>query len=135
MEENENLIPENKRPFFLSILCVVVFVYSVVFVLIFTALAAFNNWFRYVLTDFMPELEIEKSKIIWFAVTGIIYYALSFTGAYLMWKMKRMGLFIYVAASAMISAVPYLFGLGGITNVMVFSILVIAFMFFFRKLV
>jgi hypothetical protein len=134
MEENESLIRENGRPFFLSILCVAVFVYSVVFVLIFSALAVFNNWFKFVLTDFLPELEIARSKIIWFAVTGIVFYSLSFAGAFLMWKLKRLGFYIYVAASAMISIVPYLFGLGGITNVIVFSILTISFLFFFRKL-
>lgn len=134
MEENDNLIRENPRPFFLSILCVAVFVYSVVFILIFSALAVFSNWFKIVLTDFLPELEIERSRIIWFAITGIAFYSLAFVGAYLMWKLKRTGFYIYVVASALISAVPYLFGLGGITNVIVFSLLTAAFMFFFKIL-
>jgi hypothetical protein len=134
MEENNNQIQESKRPFFLSILCVAVFVYSTVFILIFLAVASYNNWIGHVLTDFFPEAKVEKSTILWLAITGFILYSLSFTGAVFIWRMKRLGIIIYIAASIMIASIPFLFGLGSIINVIVFSALIIAFIFFYRKL-
>ena len=101
MEENENLIPENKRPFFISILCFSVFVYSAVFILIFLATAIFNNWIYYVLNDYLPENGVEKSVILWLSLTGIVLYCGSFFGAFLIWRMKRAGLYTFLAASAL----------------------------------
>jgi Na+/melibiose symporter-like transporter len=134
MEESDNLIPENKRPFLLSILCFSVFVYSAVFILIFLATAIFNNWIYYVLNDYLPENRVEKSAILWLSLTGIALYGSSFFGAFLIWRMKRVGLFIFLAASALIALLPFLFGFGSIINMIVFSILAVVFAFFYRKL-
>jgi hypothetical protein len=134
MQENDNLIPENNRPFFLSILCFSVFVYSAVFILIFLTTAIFNNWIYYVLNDYLPENGVEKSVILWLSLTGIVLYGGSFLGAFLIWRMKRVGLYIFLAASALIALLPFLFGFGSIINVIVFSILAVAFAFFYRKL-
>ena len=98
MEENDNLIPENKRPFFLSILCFSVFVYSAVFILIFLATALFNNWIYYVLNDYLPENGVEKSVILWLSLTGIVLYGGSFFGAFLIWRMKRAGVLYFFSS-------------------------------------
>jgi len=134
MEENDHLIPENKRPFFLSILCFSVFVYSAVFILIFLATAIFNNWIYYVLNDYLPENGVEKSVILWLSLTGIVLYGGSFFGAFLIWRMKRAGLYIFLATTALIALLPYLFGFGSMINMIVFSILFVSFAFFYRKL-
>jgi hypothetical protein len=134
MEENDHLFPENKRPFFLSILCFSVFVYSAVFILLFLAVASFSNWIRHVLIDFFPEAKVEKSTILWLAISGLILYSLSFMGAIFIWRMKRIGFIIYVVASITIASIPFLFGFGSIINAIVFSALIIAFAFFYRKL-
>ena len=134
MEENDNLIPENNRPFFLSILCFSVFVYSAVFILIFLATAIFNNWIYYVLNDYLPENGVEKSVILWLSLTGIALYGGSFLGAFLIWRMKRSGFYIFLSASALIALLPYLFDFGSIINMIVFSMLAVAFAFFYRKL-
>jgi hypothetical protein len=134
MEENDHTVKEIERPFLLSLLCVVVFVYSVVFMLIFLAVALFNNWIRYVLYDFFPGVKIERPAILWLAISGLILYIFSFTGAVFIWKMKRLGYYIYIFSSLAIACIPFLFGLGSIINVIVFSALITAFAFFLRKL-
>jgi hypothetical protein len=133
MEENNPGVPGNKRPFFLSILCTVVFVYSAVFILIFLSVAVFSNWVWYVLTDFFSEVKIEKSFIFWLSITGLALYILSFTGAFFIWKMKRLGFYIYAASSFAIAIIPFIFGLGSVINVIVFGALIFCMGFFFRK--
>jgi len=133
MEENDPGVTGNKRPFFLSILCTVVFVYSAVFILIFLSVVVFSNWVWYVLTDFFSEVKVEKSFIFWLSITGLTLYIFSFIGAFFIWKMKRLGFYIYTLSSLAIAAIPFIFGLGSVINVIVFSALIMSFGFFFRK--
>jgi hypothetical protein len=134
MDENENLAPEQNRPFLLSIFCVVVFVYSVVFILLFTAGAIFHNWIFYVLNDYLTNGGVKKTDILVVGIGGIILYTLSFSGALWIWKLKRIGFFIYLISSALISLFPYIYGVGNLINVFIFSVISIVFIFYYRKL-
>jgi hypothetical protein len=133
MDEIEKQVKDERRPFLLAILCFSVFVYSSVFVLIFSATAIFNNWIYFVLNDYLPDNGINKSIILWLSIAGILLYGGSFLGAFYIWKLKRIGFFLFVLASGLIALIPFLFGFGSTINVIVFSSLITAFLFFYRK--
>jgi hypothetical protein len=134
MDEIENQEAEKQRPFFLSILCFSVFVYSAVFMLIFLSFAIFNHWVFFIFKDFMPDTEIEKQTILLLSLAGIVLYGGSFLGALFIWKLNRTGLYIFFLSSLLIVLIPYGYGYGSMITGIVLSILVVAFAFFFRKL-
>jgi hypothetical protein len=134
MDENNNEVEKQHRPFFLSILCFIVFVYSIVFITLFTFSAIFNHWISFVWHDYLPYIQIERSAILIISFVGIILYTGSFLGVLFIWKLKRVGYYIFLFASLVTGAVPFFFGIGNLISLFIFSILIIAFSFFLRIL-
>jgi hypothetical protein len=134
--EEDNIITPVKRtrPFFFSILCVVVFVYSGFFIVFFITAMIFHNWITRVLNDYLPERDITASDILLITITGILLYSLTFFAAILLWKQKRTGLYIYIISSILISGIPFLFGISNIISVIVFAALIVSFIPFYRRL-
>ena len=133
MDEIEQQAPLEKRPLLLAMLCFSVFVYSAFFVLLFSAAAVFNNWIYFVWNDFLPENHIEKSAILKLSLVGIFLYAGSFLGAFFIWRLKRIGFYLFLVFSLLIVLFPYFLGFGSIINIFVFSAMTILFLFFYRK--
>lgn len=134
MDETEDQIQNAQRPFFLSILCFSVFVYSIVFILIFLFTIIFHNWVFNVLNDFLPGNGIDRQIIFYLSITGAILYIGSFIGALFIWNLKKSGYFIYTLSTIFTISLPYLFGYGSIINLITLSILVLGFSFYFKLL-
>ncbi len=134
MDENQEVKSDVKRPFFLSILCVAIFSYSILFILLFLTGVLFNSWITNVLNDFLTAGEVQGSSILMLSIVGIILYSLTFYGAFLIWKLKRKGFYVYLISSALIILLPYLFRFGNIISAIVLLALIIMILAHFRKL-
>jgi len=134
MDENQELTLKAQRPFFLSILCVAIFSYSTLFILIFLTGVLFNSWITNVLNDFLIEGEVERNSILLFSITGIILYSLSFYGAFIIWKLKRNGFYIFLTSSFLIIFLPYLFHFGNLISGVVLLMLILLILMYYRKL-
>ena len=134
MDETEDKAQNMQRPFFLSILCFSVFVYTVVFILIFLFSLIFHNWVFVVLNDFLLVNVIDRQVIFYLSIIGALLYIVSFIGALYMWKLKRIGLFIFSLSTFFTIALPYLFGYGSLINLITLSILVLGFSLYYKLL-
>lgn len=133
MDENQEVTGNVQRPFFLSILCVAIFSYSTLFVLFFLTGIIFNSWITNVLNDFLNDGGVKQNSILLLSVGGIILYSLSFFGAFLIWKLKRKGFYIFLISSFLIVFLPYLFHFGNIMSAIVLLVLVLFLSTYFRK--
>jgi len=122
------------RPFFLSILCTVVFVYSGFFILLFSGGIIFNAWITRVLNDYLPERNITSGSVIFICLVLIIFYGLSFFSSYLLWRLKRSGLFLYIASCLCLIVFPVVCGFGNYISAIVFAVLSLALTFHYRRL-
>ena len=134
MDENQQVKSDVNRPFFLSILCVAIFSYSILFILLFLTGVLFNSWITNVLNDFLTAGEVQGSSIFMLSLVGIILYSLTFYGAFLIWKLKRKGFYVYLISSVLIILLPYLFRFGNIISAIVLLALIIMILAHFRKL-
>lgn len=132
--EDKNKTLSGLRPFVLSLLCFVVFVYSAFFILMFAAAILFNGWITRVFNDYVPERNITSSVIMIVCFASIVLYGLSFLGALLLWKQKFKGLLIYIISSVLIAVIPFLFGFGNFITVIVFAVLIVTFALFYHRL-
>lgn len=133
MNEQEETGIRNTRPFFMSLLCIAAFVYSVVFALINITGILFRDWIISFLTDYIPEKHFDEGNILIVCITGTLLYALSFTGVIYMWKLKRPGFYIYGITTLLIIFIPYIFGLGNIITSVVLGLMLILFSLFYRR--
>lgn len=129
---------ENKkitqRPFFLSILCVIVFVYSTLFIFLFLSGGIFNNWITTVLNDFLNDDLYEKQFILILSVSGLILYSLSFIGALFIWKLKRIGFYVYSLSSIALIIIPFYYNIGSWISSIILILMILSFAIYFRKL-
>ena len=134
MDEEQEIKSNVQRPFFLSILCVAIFSYSTLFILLFLTGILYNNWITKVLNDFLTVGEVQPISILLLSIVGIILYSLSFLGAFFIWKLKRKGFYFYLISSLLIISLPYLFHFGNVISTIVLLLLVILILAHFRKL-
>lgn len=103
---------ESKRPEFLSILCVLTFIGS--------GLAAFSNLVIYFSFDMLlltynnGELNLPGSDIIFtfsksFYIFSFLIYLFSFSGAVLMWRLRKEGFHVYAISQILLLILPTLF--------------------------
>ena len=134
MDEEQEIKSNVQRPFFLSILCVAIFSYSTLFILLFLTGILYNNWITKVLNDFLTVGEVQPISILLLSIVGIILYSLSFLSAFFIWKLKRKGFYFYLISSLLIISLPYLFHFGNVISTIVLLLLVILILAHFRKL-
>ncbi len=131
MQKNKNT---PQRPFFLSILCVIVFVYSALFILMFISVVLFHNWITTILNDFLSGEGFNDQFIFILSLAGTLLYGLSFLGAYFIWKLKRFGFYLYALSSIALITAPYFFNLGSIISSIILIVLILSFALYYKKL-
>ncbi len=134
MDEEQEIKSNVHRPFFLSILCVAIYSYSTLFMLLFLTGILYNKWITKVLNDFLTVGEVHPNSILILSFVGIILYSLSFMGAFFIWKLKRKGFYIYLISSLLIISLPYLFHFGNVISTIVLLLLVVLILAHYRKL-
>ncbi len=134
MDEEQEIKSNVHRPFFLSILCVAIYSYSTLFILLFLTGILYNKWITKVLNDFLTVGEVHPNSILILSFVGIILYSLSFMGAFFIWKLKRKGFYIYLISSLLIISLPYLFHFGNVISTIVLLLLVVLILAHYRKL-
>ena len=134
MDEEQEIKSNVHRPFFLSILCVAIYSYSTLFILLFLTGILYNKWITKVLNDFITVGEVHPNSILTLSFIGIILYSLSFMGAFFIWKLKRKGFYIYLISSLLIISLPYLFHFGNVISTIVLLLLVVLILAHYRKL-
>ena len=134
MDEEQEIKSNVHRPFFLSILCVAIFSYSTLFILLFLAGTLYNGWITKVLNDFLLDGEVHPDSILILSLAGIFLYSLSFMGAFYIWKLKRKGFYIYLISSLLIISLPYLFHFGNLISTIVLLVLIVLILLHFKKL-
>lgn len=134
MDEDQELTTNVHRPFFLSIICIAIYSYSTLFILLFLTGILYNKWITKVLNDFLTVGEVHPNSILILSFVGIILYSLSFMGAFFIWKLKRKGFYIYLISSLLIISLPYLFHFGNVISTIVLLLLVVLILAHYRKL-
>ncbi len=133
MENDQDINIKQKRPFFLSLLCIIVFVYSFVFSMLFIAGMVFSNWITKMLTDFIPDRQFNSSTIFLISILGALLYLISFVSMIYIWKLKRIGFFIYSTVTLILIIIPFFVGQGSLITSAVLIILLILFALFYRR--
>lgn len=121
------------RPFFLSILCISLFVYTGVLSLIFLLSILFNKWISNTLSDFFPEKQIEDSNILMICMVAFVLCATSFISTFLMWKLKRTGLYLFAISSLLFLFFPFIFGFGNYYSLAILGVIIVLLFLYYRR--
>lgn len=107
MEENAQ-VQENKRPTFLTVLCILTFIGSGLGTLTYLLMTVGMGSLMSYLGSFGGGAL--GGGTTFFAI-GTVLAAASLYGAIMMWKLKKMGFYIYAAANVIAILLPLFFGI------------------------
>jgi len=107
MEENTQ-VQENKRPTFLTVLCILTFIGSGLGTLTYLLMTVGMGS----LMSYLGSLGggVLGGGTTYFAI-GTVLAAASLYGAIMMWKLKKMGFYIYTGANVIAIILPLFFGM------------------------
>ncbi len=108
-EQTENAGAKSPRPVLLTVLCILSFIGSGLSVITFLALIIGAGRLMELLS-FMPGMAEGGAGAIGYLAIALILNIGTLTGAILMWGLKKIGYFIYVAAYVLQFILPIVFG-------------------------
>ncbi|MCF8227475.1 MAG: hypothetical protein K9G58_04255 [Bacteroidales bacterium] len=97
-----------ERPLFLSLLCIVSFVYYGLLILLFAGSLLFRDYFFDVIAKFTEASFPEVTYYLLVSI-GLLLFTTSFIGTIRMWQLRRMGFYLYLLASILTMLLLFLF--------------------------
>ena len=128
----EQAIP--KRPFMLSLLCIVFFVHSAIMAFLFLLGIFFNSWLTGAINNYMEAKTYSASSIYFFTGIGFLLYCISFIGTWYLWQMKKKGWFLLSVSILIILLFTFFFGAGSVANSIIYILLLLFLALFYGKL-
>lgn len=131
---SENTVGENKkRSFFLSVLCMSLFVYTGMLSLIFLFAVVFSEWFSITLTDFFPDRSIDKKEILLLSGVALVLNSIGVYASVLIWNLKKTGLYLFSLSSLLFLLLPFFFGYGSIYSLGILTFILILLFLHYRR--
>ena len=125
---------EIKRPWLLSILCVVFFVHSAILAMLFLSSIFFNTWLTEVINNFNENNSFGNSRVLFFSMIGFLLYGASFIGTWYLWHLKKKGLYILSISVFFILLFTYIIGADSLINAVIYIILLLFLALFYGKI-
>lgn len=135
--ETENNIEEQalpKRPFMLSLLCIVFFVHSAILAFLFLLGIFFNSWLTEVINNYIEVKTYSGSSIYFFTGIGFLLFGVSFIGTWYLWQMKKKGLLVLSVSVLFILLFTFFIGAGSLANSIIYVLLLLFLALFYGKL-
>lgn len=123
-----------KRPFFLSILCIAIFVYAGFLSLLFLFALIFNTWVTSALDEFFPEKTLISNHVVLISLIGFVLNIVAVIGALFLWRLRKMGFYFYLISNLIFIFLPFFIGYGNIYSAMILVLILIFISLFYRKL-
>ena len=124
----------SSRPFVLSVFCVALFVYTASLTLLFLMATVFNGWVSNAVDDFFQDKEISRLNILILSALGFLLNGLSFYAVYVIWKLKRSGLYLFAISSVLFLLIPFFLGFGSVMSLLIISLVIISLFLFYSRL-
>ena len=133
MAEKEIETPAG-RPFILSIFCIALFVYSGVLGFTFLLAVIFNGWISHTVAGVFTEMDISRGSIVGFSAVSFLLNGLSFFSVYLIWNLKRLGLYLFSLSAMLFLLLPFFLGYGDPYSLVIMSVVIIFLFLHYRRL-
>ena len=89
-----------RRPFFMTLLCLIGFTYTSLFSLLFLLGMLYSTGISGILNKYLQLYDQSRLNFLLFSLGGFIVFFSSFMGILLMWRLQRLGLYIYAFSVA-----------------------------------
>ena len=120
-----------KRPFFLSFLCMVGFTYTSLFSLVFLLGMLYSTGISGILNKYLQLYDLSRLKFFLFSGSGFLIFFTAFIGVLLMWKVQKLGFYIYTVAVLAFLGMELVIEGPFLPDIIIHSILILMFLIVF----
>ncbi len=120
-----------KRPFFLSFLCIIGFTYSSLFSILFLLGMLYSTGISGMLNKYLQIYDLSRLNFFLFSIGGFLIFFAAFIGVLLMWKMQKLGFFIYAGACIIFLGMELIMSGLYLPDIIVHSVLILLFLIAF----
>ncbi|MCK4570251.1 MAG: hypothetical protein KAT76_08165 [Bacteroidales bacterium] len=120
-----------KRPFFLSFLCVVGFTYTSLFSLLFLLGMLYATGISGILNKYLQLYDLSRLNFFLFSIAGFIIFFSAFVGILLMWKMQKLGFYIYTISAIIFLAMELVIAGFYLPDILIHALFILLFLIAF----
>lgn len=91
------------RPFLLTLICLFSFIFFGLISLLFLFALIFSGSITDMILKYAPENSPSRITVLIYILGGFLLHGLSFTGVFLIWKMKRLGYLLFGISSLILA--------------------------------
>ena len=122
------------RPFILTIICLVSFVYFSLISLLFL-IGLFNaGWITSVTNQYMVKGNYTKAQVLLVFGAGFLLHAFAFTGIMLIWNLRKAGYYFLGLSCLIIAAYQLLNPMVAITSTAIYVFIILIFGVFYNRM-
>jgi len=129
-QEIDNKLP---RPFFLSLVCVFIFIFYGLISLFFLAALFSSGWITEVRNKYLPEGTESKQLIILIITAGLFLHLVSFIGCIKIWYMRKSGFLMFSISTLIIALFQIFSDRISLFTTGVYICFIILFGFYYRR--
>ncbi len=129
--DKKSIKTKARRPFFLSFMCMVGFTYTGIFALLFLLGILFTTGISGILDKYLQIYDFSRLNFFFFSLGGFIIFFAAFLGILLMWKLQKLGFFIYAASVLLFLIVEFFLTGVFIPDIAIHILLVLLFLIAF----
>lgn len=122
------------RPFFLSILCIAIFVYAGFLTFLFLLSIIFNLWVTNTLLDFLPEKTLSNGLVLIISILGFVVNGISVLGAFYLWRLRKTGFYLFLISNLVFILFPFFIGYGNYYSTVILIVMLLFIALFLKKL-
>lgn len=120
-----------KRPFFLTFMCIIGFTYTILFSVLFLIGIIYSTGLSGLLDKYFQLYDLSRMHFLIFSISLFLVFFTSFLGVLMMWKMQKLGFYIYLV-SVLVFLVLEIFFVGlYLPDIMIHVLLIILFLIAF----
>ena len=129
--EDQNTQTRPKRPFFLSFMCVVGFTYTALFSLLFLLGILYSTGISGILDKYLQLYDLPRMNLFFLSLSLFLVFFSAFVGVLLMWKLQKLGFYIYAGSAVLFIVLESLIARPFIPDILIHLLLIILFMIAF----
>ena len=120
-----------KRPFFLSFMCIIGFTYTSLFSFLFLIGILYSTGISGMLDQYLQIYDVSRLNFLVFSISLFLVFFASFIGVLLMWKMQKLGFYIYLTSILVFLTLEFIFAGFFLPDVLIHLLLIILFLIAF----
>lgn len=120
-----------KRPFFLSFMCIIGFTYTSLFSILFLIGILYSTGISGMLDKYLQLYDVSRLNFLVFSISLFLVFFTSFMGVLLMWKMQKLGFYIYLISILIFIGLEITFAGFFLPDVLIHLLLIILFLIAF----